>query len=216
MRVRDNLHESHLVIPWERFPDPVEDVPAGPDGQPQVAVLAGGCFWCVEAVFKELDGVLELIPGYAGGSPETADYESVCGGHTGHAEVVRITFDPRRITYGQLLKVFFSVAHDPTQRDRQGPDTGRQYRSAIFCTDQRQKRVSEAYIRQLDEAGVFRGPIVTDVQPLREFYPAEEYHRDYVSRHPMQPYVLVTAQPKVRTVREHFRDRLKGDNRHGA
>jgi peptide-methionine (S)-S-oxide reductase len=221
MSIRDRVHDSYLAIPWEAFPDPAVDVPADPAGRSQMAVLAGGCFWCVEAVFKELDGVMEIVPGYAGGSAETADYETVCSGQTEHAEAVRITFDPRRITYGKLLKVFFSVAHDPTQKDGQGADTGRQYRSAIFHIDDEQRRVAEAYIRQLDEAGVYHAPIVTEVQPLRGFYEGEEYHRDFAARNPWQPYILVTAMPKVRKVREYFgrrgkKDRKKGDVEHDA
>jgi peptide-methionine (S)-S-oxide reductase len=221
MSTRDKVHDSYLAIPWEEFPDPATDVPADATGQPQVTVLAGGCFWCVEAVFKELDGVIGLVPGYIGGAAETAEYEAVCSGQTEHAEAVRITFDPRRITYGQLLKVFFSVAHDPTQKDRQGADTGRQYRSAIFYADEEQQRVAEAYLRQLSKAGVYHWPIVTEVQPLRGFYEAEEYHRDYAARNPWQPYILVTALPRVMKVREHFgrrkkKDRKKGDAAHGT
>lgn len=210
MSVRDKPNDSYLAIPWEAFPDPAVDVPADPAGGRQVAVLAGGCFWCIEAVFKELDGVNEMMPGYTGDSADTADYETVCSGATEHAEAVRIVFDPRRITYGQMLKVFLSVAHDPTQRDRQGGDMGRQYRSAIFCTDEWQKQVAEAYIKQLQEAGVYRTPIVTEVQLLREFHPAEEHHRDYAARHPLQPYILSIALPKVQKVRRHFASRVKG------
>jgi peptide-methionine (S)-S-oxide reductase len=191
------------------FPDPAIDVVAAPGAAPQKAVLAGGCFWCVEAVLKEIDGVLEVVSGYSGGSAKTADYDAVCSGRTGHAEVVEVRFDPARVSYGQLLKVFFSVAHDPTQLNRQGNDQGTQYRSAIFTTDDEQKRVAEAYIRQLNAAGAYDSPIVTEVSPLEAFYAAEAYHQDYASKHPMQPYVLFSAAPKVSKLRKHFAERLK-------
>ena len=191
------------------FPDPVRDIDAASTAGEQTAVLAGGCFWCTEAVFKELDGVLEVLPGYAGGTAETADYETVCSGATDHAEAIRIRFDPARISFGQLLKVFFSVAHDPTQLDRQGNDQGRQYRSAVFYADTAQKEVAEGYIRQLDEAGVFAAPIVTRLEPLEGFYEAEDYHQDYAARNPWQPYVAYTAAPKVAKLRYHFGERLK-------
>ena len=189
------------------FPDPLIDVT--PSQGTQTAILAGGCFWCVEAVLKELNGVLEVTSGYSGGTAQTADYDAVCSGRTGHAEAVQVRFDPSRISYGQLLKVFFSVAHDPTQLNRQGADQGTQYRSAIFYADDEQKRVAEAYIRQLNEAGAFDAPIVTQVVPLEAFYEAEAYHQDYAARHPMQPYILFTAAPKVTKLRKNFADRLK-------
>ena len=191
------------------FPDPAIDVVAAPGAAPQKAVLAGGCFWCVEAVLKEIDGVLEVVSGYSGGNAATADYDAVCSGRTGHAEVVEVRFDPARVSYGQLLKVFFSVAHDPTQLNRQGNDQGTQYRSAIFTTDDEQKRVAEAYIRQLNAAGAYDSPIVTEVSPLETFYAAEAYHQDYAAKHPMQPYVLFSAAPKVSKLRKHFAERLK-------
>lgn len=191
------------------FPDPAIDVVAGAGAAPQKAVLAGGCFWCVEAVLKEIDGVLDVVSGYSGGSAKTADYDAVCSGRTGHAEVVEVRFDPTRVSYGQLLKVFFSVAHDPTQLNRQGADQGTQYRSAIFTTDDEQKRVAEAYIRQLNAAGAYDSPIVTEVSPLEAFYEAEAYHQDYAAKHPMQPYVLFSAAPKVSKLRKHFAERLK-------
>lgn len=191
------------------FPDPAVDVPPAPGLREQTAVLAGGCFWCVEAVFAELDGVLEVVSGYAGDSAETARYEIVSSGRTNHAEAVRIRFDPARVSYGQLLKVFFSVAHDPTQKDRQGADVGRQYRSAIFYADEHQRRVAEAYIRQLDAAGVFDAPIATTLEPLTEFYVAEDYHQRYAARNPTQPYIFFTALPKVKKLREAYPDRLK-------
>ncbi len=191
------------------FPDPEIDVVAAPGAAPQKAVLAGGCFWCVEAVLKEIDGVLDVVSGYSGGSAKTADYDAVCSGRTGHAEVVEVRFDPARVSYGQLLKVFFSVAHDPTQLNRQGNDQGTQYRSAIFTTDDEQKRVAEAYIRQLNAAGAYDSPIVTEVSPLEAFYAAEAYHQDYAAKHPMQPYVLFSAAPKVSKLRKHFAERVK-------
>jgi peptide-methionine (S)-S-oxide reductase len=191
------------------FPDPVIDIAASPVAAPQKAVLAGGCFWCVEAVFKELDGVLDVVSGYSGGSARTADYDAVCSGRSGHAEVVEVSFDPARLSYGQLLKVFLSVAHDPTQLNRQGADQGTQYRSAIFTTDEEQKRVAEAYIRQLNEIGAYDSPVVTEVSPLEAFYAAEAYHQDYAARHPMQPYILGVAAPKVSKLRKHFAERLK-------
>ena len=200
------IPKGRRLAPHE-FPDPLLD--SAPGAAPQTAVLAGGCFWCIEAVLKEIDGVLEVVSGYAGGSAETADYERVCSGRTGHAEVVEVRFDPSRVSYGQLLKVFLSVAHDPTQLNRQGADQGTQYRSAIFYTDEEQKRVAEAYIRQLNEAGAYDAPIVTEVSPLEAFYQAEAYHQDYASRHPAQPYIQFTAAPKVAKLRKHFADRLK-------
>lgn len=190
-----------------QFPDPRLDTAPAPGEQS--AVLAGGCFWCVEAVFKEMDGVTAVRSGYAGGTAETADYESVCSGMTDHAEVIEVRYDPSRVSYGQILKIFFSVAHDPTQLNRQGNDRGRQYRSVIFTADEEQKRVAEAYIRQLGEAGIFDAPIVTQVEPLERFYEAEPYHQDYAARNPRQSYIAYAAAPKVEKLRKHFPDRLK-------
>jgi len=204
-----DLRGTSLAVAPNRFPDPERDIdPARAPGE-QTAVLAGGCFWCVEAVFKELEGVREVTSGYAGGTAQTADYRTVCSGTTDHAEVVQVRFDPARITFGQILKVFFSVAHDPTQLNRQGNDRGRQYRSAIFYADEAQKEVAEAYIRQLERAGVFKAPIVTRLEPLEAFYPAEEYHQDYAARNPAQPYIAFTAAPKVEKLRSQFAERLK-------
>lgn len=185
-----------MVSP-EKFPDPEMDLPPSLSEGEQVAVLAGGCFWCVEAVYKQLDGVSSVRSGYAGGTAETADYRTVCSGTTDHAEVVEVRFDPRKVPFGQILRAFFSIAHDPTQRDRQGPDTGRQYRSAIFYASDDQRRVAEAYIAQLDRAKVFDSPIVTEVTPLEKFYEAETYHQDYAARNPLDPYILFNARPKV-------------------
>lgn len=193
------------------FPDPPQDiVPERGDARSeQTAVLAGGCFWCVEAVFKELDGVLDVRSGYAGDGADTADYESVCSGTTDHAEVVLVRFDPERTSYGQILKVFFSVAHDPTQLNRQGNDVGRQYRSAVFYADDAQKAVAQAYIRHLNESGAFSAPVVTRLEPLAEFYEAEAYHQDFCERNPFQPYVRHAALPKLEKLRKQFADRLK-------
>jgi len=197
----------------EDFPDPVVDSPlADKPGQRQ-AVLAGGCFWCVEAVYKNLDGVSSVKSGYAGGSAETADYETVSTGGTNHAEAVEVTYDPSRISYGQILKVFFSIAHDPTQLNRQGPDTGRQYRSAIFYADEEQKRVAETYIAQLTKTRVFDTPIVTEVTPLVAFFEAETYHQDYAARNPLNPYIVFNAQPKVRKLRSYQEAREKVSKR---
>jgi peptide-methionine (S)-S-oxide reductase len=196
-----------LVVSPEQVPDPELDLE--PEAGTQTAVLAGGCFWCVEAVFRELAGVLEVTSGYAGGTPESADYQTVCSGRTDHAEVVRVRYDTQVISYGRLLKIFFSVAHDPTQLDRQGNDRGRQYRSAIFYADEEQRAVAEAYIRQLDEAGVFAAPIVTRLEPLEGFHQAEAYHQNYAELHPEQPYIAAVAAPKVEKLRAHYGERLK-------
>jgi peptide-methionine (S)-S-oxide reductase len=191
----------------KEFPDPALD--SAPSSEPQTAVLAGGCFWCVEAVFKEIEGVLEVTSGYSGGTAKTADYQTVCSGRTDHAEVIQVVFNPSKVSYGQLLKIFFSVAHDPTQLNRQGADQGRQYRSAIFTTSDEQKRIAEAYIRQLNAAGAYDSPIVTEVVPLEAFYEAEAYHQDYAELHPGQPYIQFTAAPKVEKLRKNFADRLR-------
>ena len=193
----------------EEFPDPVVDAALADKAGQSRAILAGGCFWCVEAVYKNLDGVTSVKSGYAGGTADTADYDTVCTGTTGHAEAVEIRYDPTKLTYGKLLKVFFSIAHDPTTRDRQGPDVGRQYRSAIFYANDEQKRIAEAYIRQLDGAKVFDRPIVTEVVPLERFYEAEAYHQNYAARNPGQPYIAATALPKVKKVRQYYADQLK-------
>jgi peptide-methionine (S)-S-oxide reductase len=200
--------DTSLLISPDQFPDPEVDIAAG--AGEQSVILAGGCFWCIEAVFAEVEGVLGLTSGYAGGSAETADYETVCTGRTGHAEAVQVRFDPRKLSYGQVLKLFFSVAHDPTTLNRQGADVGTQYRSAIFYSDDEQKRVAQAYIDQLDAAKVFSGKIVTSLEPLEAFYVGEEYHQGYAASHPNQPYIAAVAMPKVRKLRSYFSDRLKG------
>ena len=186
------------------------DTPLAAAPTEKTAVFAGGCFWCVEAVFKELRGVQSVRSGYAGDSAATANYRDVCSGMTKHAEAIEIVYDASQTTFGQLLKIHFSVAHDPTHKDRQGNDVGRQYRSAIFVSGEEQRRVAEAYIRQLNGAGVFASPIVTTLEPLETFYPAEDYHQDYGARNPGQPYIVYIAQPKVDKLRENFEDRLKG------
>ena len=198
-----------MVSP-EQFPDPTMD-PAASDGGEAIAVLAGGCFWCVEAVYLQLDGVRSVKSGYSGGTAATADYDTVCSGRTGHAEAVEVRYDPAKLTYGQLLKVFFSIAHDPTTKDRQGADVGRQYRSAIFHGDDMQRAVAEAYITQLDAAKVFDRPIVTEVVPLEHFYEAETYHQNYAARNAGQPYIVFNALPKVKKVRTYYADQLKRD-----
>jgi peptide-methionine (S)-S-oxide reductase len=167
-------------------------------GPLQTAVLAGGCFWGVQGVFEHLTGVRRVISGYAGGEKNTAQYEVVSGGDTGHAESVEIQFDPKEVTYGQILQVFFSVAHDPTQLNRQGPDSGTQYRSAIFYTDENQKRIATAYIAQLNQAKLFRAPIVTRVDALKGFYAAEDYHQDFLLKNPRYPYIVIHDLPKIR------------------
>ncbi|HEX7281121.1 MAG TPA: peptide-methionine (S)-S-oxide reductase MsrA [Vicinamibacterales bacterium] len=196
-------------IPADQFPDPAVDIPADPTGTPQSVVLAGGCFWCTEAVFVKLDGVIGVVSGYAGGTAETADYRTVCSGTTDHAEVIRVRFDSSRISFGQILKVFFAVAHDPTHVNRQGNDIGRQYRSAVFYEGEGQRKVAEAYIGQLTEAKVFQEPIATTLEPLEQFFEAEDYHQDFVARNPNQPYVAAVAMPKVKKLEKSFKDKLK-------
>ena len=175
-------------------------------------MFAGGCFWCTEAVFEQIKGVENVVSGYAGGDRKSAHYDIVSAGRTDHAESIQITFDPAKISYGQLLKIFFSVAHDPTQLNRQGPDQGRQYRSAIFFGNPEQKRVAEAYIQQLEQAHVFSKPIVTQVSELQAFYPAEEYHQDFVQRNPTHPYVMANAIPKLQKLKKEYGGLLKSSH----
>lgn len=208
MKLSD-LFGGSAGVPADQFPDPASDVPADPTGTPQSIVLGGGCFWCTEAVFAKLDGVISVVSGYAGGSAETADYQSVCSGTTDHAEVIRVRFDSSRITLGQILKVFFAVAHDPTHLNRQGNDMGRQYRSAVFYADEDQRRVAAAYLKQLSDANVFEGPIATTLEPLEQFFEAEDYHQSFVARNPSQPYVAAIAMPKVKKLEQHFAGKLK-------
>jgi peptide-methionine (S)-S-oxide reductase len=188
------------------LPAPLVDVAPGASGEMQTAVFSGGCFWGVQAVFQHVKGVHSAISGYAGGSAKDAQYEIVGSGTTGHAESVKVVFDPAKVSYGRLLMVFFSVAHDPTQLNRQGPDRGTQYRSALFATSADQKRVAEAYIAQLNAAKLFRSPIVTVVSPLPAFYPAEDYHQDYATVHPNNPYIVINDAPKVVQLQQQFAD----------
>jgi peptide-methionine (S)-S-oxide reductase len=179
------------------YPDPKIDLPKVPQSDTAQAVLAGGCFWCVEAVYEAVPGVSDVESGYAGGTAETANYDSVCGGNTGHAEAVRITYDPSITSYGQLLKAFFFIAHDPTTLNRQGGDVGTQYRSAIFYETEEQRHVAAEYIRQIDASGHYPTLIVTTLEPLTQFYPAETYHQDFVRRNPRHPYIVQAALPKL-------------------
>ena len=180
----------------------VDTASSGPG--PQTAVFAGGCFWGVEAVFRHVKGVTSAVSGYAGGSMKNPTYETVSSGTTGHAESVQVTFDPAQVSYGQLLRVFMSVAHDPTELDRQGPDVGTQYRSAIFFTNAEQERVARAYAAQLNAAKTFRQPIVTQIAPLSAFYPAEAYHQDYLASHTTQPYIVINDLPKLDALKQEF------------
>jgi peptide-methionine (S)-S-oxide reductase len=184
------------------IPNPKLDARLATTKGEQQAVFAGGCFWGVEAVFEHVKGVSKAVSGYSGGSADSAQYYTVASGATGHAEAVRITYDPSQITYGQLLKVLFAVAHNPTELNRQGPDVGTQYRSAIFYANEEQKRIAESYIEQLDEAKVFEGKIVTQVVPLTAFYEAEVYHQDYLVNHPNQPYIVHHDMPKLANLRK--------------
>ena len=184
------------------IPNPKLDAPLATKKGEQTAVFAGGCFWGVEAVFDHVKGVSKAESGYAGGSKDTDQYYTVSSGDTGHAESVRVTYDPSQVTYGQLLKVFFAVAHDPTELNRQGPDVGTQYRSAIFFANDEQKKIAEAYIKQLDDAKVFDGKIATQVAPLQAFYEAEGYHQDYLVNHPNEPYIVYNDMPKLANLKK--------------
>jgi peptide-methionine (S)-S-oxide reductase len=185
-------------------PAPVADLTPAAGEATQTAVFAGGCFWGVEAVFRSVKGVSRAVSGYAGGTTKNPSYESVSSGSSGHAEAVEVTFDPAKVTYGQLLRVFFSVAHDPTQLNRQGPDSGTQYRSAIFYTNDAQQRVARAYVAQLDAAKAFDKAIVTQIAPLTTFYPAEAYHQNYLALHRTQPYIVYNDLPKLDELKKQF------------
>jgi peptide-methionine (S)-S-oxide reductase len=185
-------------------PPPQADMPASEPATLQTAVLAGGCFWGVQGVFQRVKGVDRVLSGYAGGTAETANYETVSSGRTGHAESVEIQFDPKTISYGQILQIFFSVALDPTEVNRQGPDSGTQYRSEIFVSDEAQRKVAQSYIAQLDQAGIFHRPIATKVDKLDGFYPAEAYHQDYLLRHPDSMYIMINDLPKVANLKRLF------------
>ena len=195
---------AHMV------PPPVMDETA-PGTPTEVAVLAGGCFWGVQDVFQHVDGVISAVSGYAGGARDTAHYEMTSSGTTGHAESVQITFDPRRISYGRLLQIYFSVAHDPTELNRQGPDTGTQYRSAIFPQTPEQARIATAYIAQLNQEKAFPSEMVTTIEPDKMFYPAESYHQDYLTLHPTQPYIAINDLPKVRALEQLFPKLYRSD-----
>ncbi len=190
----------------DEFPNPAADAPLSATPGEQKAVFAGGCFWGIQAVFEHVKGVTRATAGYSGGSADTAEYETVSTGTTGHAELVEVVFDPAKVSYGQLLKVFFSVAHDPTELNRQGPDTGTQYRSAIFYASDEQQRIAKAYIQQLDAAKTFEDKVVTQVVPLNAFYPAEGYHQDYLVHHPTQPYIVFNDLPKLADLKKQLPD----------
>jgi peptide-methionine (S)-S-oxide reductase len=196
-----------LKIDPRSFPDLESATEAGDAGD--TIVLAGGCFWCTEAVYRQLDGVLSVRPGYAGGAAETANYQDVCSGATGHAEAIEIHFDPSSVALGQILKIFFSIAHDPTQVNRQGADVGTQYRSAIFYANETQRRIAERYIRLVDAAQVFDAPVATTLERLERFFEAEQYHHDYAARNPNQPYIRAVSAPKVAKLRATHGDLLK-------
>lgn len=199
----DDGKDDGLVLPL-----PAVDLPPGKPGELQKAVFAGGCFWCTEAFIKELKGVTKVVPGYSGGTKETANYDAICTGRTGHAEAIEITYDPQKISYGRLLRVFMAM-HDPTTLNRQGPDSGTQYRSAVFYANDDEKRVTEAYFDQLKAAKSFDDPVVTTLEKLDAFYPAEEYHHDYAARNPMQGYIRQQALPKIEKVRKKFKDEVR-------
>jgi peptide-methionine (S)-S-oxide reductase len=186
-------------------PAPMVDAPPG-QATSAVVVLAGGCFWGVQGVYQHVKGVTSAVSGYAGGDRRSAEYETVSTGRTGHAESVQVTYDPRQISYGRILQIFFSVVHDPTELNRQGPDTGTQYRSAIFPLNAEQADVAKAYIAQLDQARAFKKPIVTRIEPDRAFYPAEAYHQDYLTRHPSEPYIAINDLPKIEDLKRFLPD----------
>jgi peptide-methionine (S)-S-oxide reductase len=195
---------SARTNPPTPLPAPAVDATLAPAAGKQMTVISGGCFWGIQAVFQHVKGVISATSGYSGGSAKTADYETVSTGQTGHAESVQIVYDPSQITYGELLRVFFSVAHDPTQLNAQGPDEGTQYRSVIFYNGDEQKKIAEAYIAQLDAAKVFSNRIVTQVVPLQGFYPAEAYHQNYAALHPKDFYIMVNDAPKVEHLKQEF------------
>jgi peptide-methionine (S)-S-oxide reductase len=201
---RSVAEEAHVV------PAPALDE-TGQAAQSEVAVLAGGCFWGVQGVFQHVKGVTGAVSGYAGGDRETAQYETVSSGATGHAESVRVTFDPHSISYGRILQIYFSVVHDPTELNRQGPDVGSQYRSAIFPTSEEQASVAKAYIAQLDQAHVFDAAIVTRIEPGRSFYPAEDYHQDFLTLNPNYPYIVINDLPKIDNLKRLFPELYRTD-----
>jgi peptide-methionine (S)-S-oxide reductase len=196
--------EAHKV------PPPALDEKASPAGH-EVAVVAGGCFWGVQGVFQHVDGVVSAVSGYDGGAASSAHYDMTSRGDTGHAESVRITFDPKTISYGKILQIFFSVAHDPTELNRQGPDDGTQYRSAIFPSDAAQARVAKAYVAELNQAHVFRAPIVTTIETGKTFYPAEDYHQDFLAKNPTYPYIVINDLPKIQALKRLFPELYRPD-----
>jgi peptide-methionine (S)-S-oxide reductase len=193
------------------IPPPALDAPTASAAVSEVAVLAGGCFWGVQGVFQHVNGVTNAVSGYAGGEQKTAHYDIVTRGTTGHAESVEITFDPRRISYGRILQIYFSVAHDPTELNRQGPDVGTQYRSAIFPTNPEQARIAKAYIAQLNQAKAYNTAIVTKIEPDRAFYAAEDYHQDFLTRNPHYPYIVINDLPKIENLKRLFPDLYRAD-----
>jgi peptide-methionine (S)-S-oxide reductase len=197
---RSTAEEARVI------PPPSQDTAPAPDAKSEVAVLAGGCFWGVQGVFQHVKGVSNALSGYAGDDRKTARYDVVSSGGSRHAEAVHITYDPRVISYGQILQIFFSVAHDPTQLNRQGPDSGPQYRSAIFPVNPEQAKIADAYIAQLNQAHVFKKAIVTKIEPDRPFYPAEAYHQDYLTRNPHNPYIVINDLPKIADLKRLFPD----------
>jgi peptide-methionine (S)-S-oxide reductase len=199
-----NIFRGSSSMATGAIPSPATDIPKATSKGEQVAVLAGGCFWGMEAVFEHLQGVSDVVSGFSGDSAPTANYSRVSSGQTKHAEAVQVTYDPSQITYGQLLKVYFSVAHDPTEINRQGPDEGPQYRSAIFFANDRQKQVAQAYIQQLNKAKSFNKPIATQVVPLDKFYGAEEHHQNFITRNPSYPYVVLHDLPKIKQLQKLF------------
>jgi peptide-methionine (S)-S-oxide reductase len=200
-----SAEEAHTL------PLPAVDEQVPQSAASEVAVLAGGCFWGVQGVFQHVEGVTNAVSGYAGGDKATAEYETVSTGTTGHAESVRVTFDPRKISYGRILQVYFSVVHDPTELNRQGPDVGTQYRSAIFPTSAEQAKVAKSYIAQLNEARIFDAAIVTQIEPGQAFYPAEDYHQDFLTLHPTYPYIVYNDLPKIENLKALFPDLYRAD-----
>jgi peptide-methionine (S)-S-oxide reductase len=203
--LQSGAEEAHVI------PPPALDAPTASAAASEVAVLAGGCFWGVQGVFQHVNGVTNAVSGYAGGEQKTAHYDIVTRGTTGHAESVEITFDPRRISYGRILQIYFSVAHDPTELNRQGPDVGTQYRSAIFPTNPEQARIAKAYIAQLNQAKAYNTAIVTKIEPDRAFYAAEDYHQDFLTRNPHYPYIVINDLPKIENLKRLFPDLYRAD-----
>jgi peptide-methionine (S)-S-oxide reductase len=206
-----SIHSSHLFVGGitrmatkQPVPAPLQDFAPSPTGHPEKAVFAGGCFWGVQSVFQRVKGVQQTIVGYSGGDAATANYRAVCSEETGHAEAIEILYDPSVVSYGTLLRIFFSVVHDPTQLNRQGADVGTSYRSAIFYTSEQQREIAQAYVHQLDAAHIFPRPIVTQITPLQAFYPGEDYHQDYAIKNPHNPYIQVCDIPKIAALEQQF------------